>query len=201
MDRTVSRLFLFFLVLYSFIILSQNRICFADEITDVPNCTNGDCSPPGCTNGDCSPPECTNGDCTPEAPPDDCCCVGSNLPGTMRICCCRSADLDTVKCRKSLVLSTDLPEFHSTIADVTLDGFRSRSCESLLQKFCNPRVETICTRKKGKKICEKVVKRICVALEQICQYRFCGPDWFPYEEPTPDREGCEWWTQIRECDQ
>jgi hypothetical protein len=226
MVRNVSRIFLCFLILFFLAVLSQDRICFADAITDVPDCTNGDCPPPpNCTNGDCPPPpdctngdcpppppdctngdcppppNCTNGDCPPEDPPADCCCVGSNLPGTTRICCCRSTDLDTVTCRKSLVLSTDLPEFHNTIDDITMDGFRPRSCDSLLQKFCNPRVETVCTKKKGKRICEKVVKRICVALEHACQYRFCGPDWFPFEEPTPDKEGCAWWTQIRECDQ
>src|SRR4030042_5041748 len=165
-------------------------------------CTNGDCPPPppDCTNGDCPPPppDCTNGDC-PQEPPVDCCCVGSNLPDTTRVCCCPSTDFETVNCRESLVLSAGYPEFHSTIADVTLDGFRPRACGELLKKFCDPPVEDVCTTKKGKKVCKKVVKHICVLLEQICQYRFCGPDWFPYDEPAPDKAGCEWWTHIRDC--
>jgi hypothetical protein len=54
-------------------------------------------------------------------------------------------------------------------------------------------------RRKGQIICEKVVKRVCAKLDQVCQYNFCGPDWFTYDEPTPDKAGCEWWDQIREC--
>jgi hypothetical protein len=50
----------------------------------------------------------------------------------------------------------------------------------------------------GKEV-EKVVKRICSALDLVCQYRFCGPGWFPFDEPTPEKDGCGWWDQIREC--
>ena len=199
MVRNVSRIVLCIIVFCFFAFFSPNMICLA-QTTDVPSCTNGDCSgPPSCTNGDCSPPDCTNGDCGSDEPPTDCCCVGSNLPGTIRVCCCRSADLDTVQCRESLVLDTDETEFHITLVDETLDGFRPRNCDALLQRFCNPPVEEVCTRKKGQRTCEKVVKRVCAALDQACQYRFCGPVWFPYDEPTPDKDGCGWWDQILEC--
>ena len=127
-----------------------NMICLA-QTTDPPSCTNGDCSgPPTCTNGDCAPPGCTNGDCEP-GDPSDCCCVGSNLPGTLRVCCCRNAGLDTLQCRLSQVLDTEDPEFHITLAEETLDGFRPRNCDALLQRFCNPPVEEVCTRKKGQR--------------------------------------------------
>lgn len=199
MVRNVPRMLLCIFVFCFFAVFSPNVICLA-ETTDVPGCTNGDCSgPPSCTNGDCAPPGCTNGDCGPDAPPTDCCCVGSNLPGTIRDCCCRSADLDTLQCRESLVLDTSSPEFHITLVDETLDGFRPRNCDALLQRFCNPPVEEVCTGKRGKRTCQKVVKRVCMAIDQVCQYRFCGPEWFPYDEPTPDKEGCGWWDQIREC--
>jgi len=156
---------------------------------------------PGCTNGDCpkEDPGCTNGDCPPEEPSPDCCCVGSNLPGTTRVCCCRSIDLDTVNCRESLVIDTDSPEFHSTIADVTMAGFRPKKCDILLQNFCNPPVEEVCKWRFGQRICEKVIKRVCATLDQICRYNFCGPNWFPYDAPAPDQTGCGWWDQIREC--
>ena len=175
--------------------------CTNGDCPPDPGCTNGDCPPdPGCTNGDCPPdPGCTNGDCPPEEPPVDCCCVGSNLPGTTRVCCCRSSDLDTVNCRDSSVLNTGLPEFHQTNADVTMDGFRPRRCDGLLHTFCNPPVEEVCKWRFGRRICERVVKRVCAALDQVCQYNFCGPNWFPYDAPTPDQAGCEWWDQIREC--
>ena len=199
MVRNVPRIVLCILVLCFFAFFSPNMICHA-QTTDPPSCTNGDCSgPPSCTNGDCAPPSCTNGDCTPDYSLADCCCVGSNLPGTIRTCCCRSADLDTVQCRESLVLDTGLPEFHTTLVDETLDGFRPRNCDALLQRFCNPPVEEVCTRKKGQRTCEKVVKRVCAVLDQSCQYRFCGPGWFPFDEPTPAKDGCGWWDQILEC--
>ena len=192
MLRNLTRLLLCIFVFNLFAIISTNVIGLAAETTEVPDCTNGDCPPP--------PPDCTNGDCPPEHPPTDCCCVGSNLPDTTRVCCCRSIDLDTVNCRESQVLYTGYPnEFHTTIADVTMDGFRPRKCDVLLKKFCDPPVEEVCMRRKGQIICEKVVKRVCAKLDQVCQYNFCGPDWFTYDEPTPDKAGCEWWDQIREC--
>ena len=198
MLRNSTRLSLCIFVFMFFAVISPNVICLA-ETTDVPSCTNGDCSgPPSCTNGDCSPPSCTNGDCTTYEPTTDC-CVGSNLPGTIRVCCCRSTDHDTLQCRESLVLDTDDPEFHITLVDETLIGFRAKSCGTLLGRFCNPPVEEVCKWKRGQRICEKVVKRVCTALDQVCQYNFCGPNWFPYDEPTPDKAGCEWWDQIREC--
>ena len=201
MVKNVPRNFLCIFVFCFCAVFSPNVICLA-QTTPPPDCTNGDCPPPppDCTNGDCPPPppDCTNGDC-PEEPPVDCCCVGSNLPDTTRVCCCLSADLDTVNCRESLVLDTGYPEFHATIVDETLDGFRPRNCGVLLQRFCNPPVEEVCTRKKGQRTCEKVVKRVCATLDQACQYRFCGPEWFPYDEPTPDKDGCGWWDQIRKC--
>lgn len=199
MVRNVPRKMLCIFIFCFFAFLSTNVMCFA-QITDVPSCTNGDCSgPPSCTNGDCTPPSCTNGDCTPDYSLSDCCCVGSNLPGTIRTCCCRSADLDTLQCRVSRVLDTVDPEFHITLADETLDGFRPKKCNTLLNRFCNPPVEERCRWKKGERICENVVKRACTVIEQVCQYNFCGPNWFPYDEPTPDKAGCEWWDQIREC--
>jgi len=198
MLRNSTRLSLCIFVFMFFAVISPNVICLA-ETTDVPSCTYGDCSgPPSCTNGDCSPPSCTNGDCTTYEPTTDC-CVGSNLPGTIRVCCCRSTDHDTLQCRESLVLDTDDPEFHITLVDETLIGFRAKSCGTLLGRFCNPPVEEVCKWKRGQRICEKVVKRVCTALDQVCQYNFCGPNWFPYDEPTPDKAGCEWWDQIREC--
>lgn len=199
MFRKVSGKMLCVFIFCFFAFLSINVMCFA-ESTDVPSCTNGDCSgPPSCTNGDCTPPSCTNGDCTPDYSLSDCCCVGSNLPGTIRTCCCRSADLDTLQCRQSLVLDTNEPEFHMTLVDETLNGFRPRNCDTLLQRFCIPPVEEVCTWKRGKRTCETVVKRICTALDQVCQYHFCGPVWFPFDEPTPNKEGCKWWDNIREC--
>jgi hypothetical protein len=203
MLRNLPRLLLCIFVSIFLPVVSTSVIGFAAETTDVPTCSNGDCPPPpACSNGDCPPPPtCSNGDC-PEEPPIDCCCVGSNLPGsTTRVCCCRSVDLDTVNCRESEVLNTTNPEFHSTIAEVTMDGFRPEKCNVLLQKYCDPPVEEVCTRRYGKRICERVVKRVCTLLDQVCQYNFCGPDWFPYDEPTPDMAGCEWWDQIRECPQ
>jgi hypothetical protein len=198
MAGNVPRMVLCILVLCFFAVFLPNVFCFA-QTTEVPGCTNGDCSgPPSCSNGDCSPPGCTNGDCEP-GDPSDCCCVGSNLPGTTRVCCCPTADLDALQCRLSQVLDTDDPEFHVTLAQETLDGFRTRNCDALLQRFCNPPVEEVCTKKKGQKTCEKVVKRVCSALDQACQYRFCGPGWFPFDEPTPNKDGCGWWDQIREC--
>ena len=53
--------------------------------------------------------------------------------------------------------------------------------------------------RRGRRSCEKVVKRVCAVLDQACQYRFCGPGWFPFDEPTPAKDGCGWWDQIREC--
>jgi hypothetical protein len=212
MVRNVSRMGLCIFVFCFCAVLSANVICIAQ--TTPPDCTNGDCPPPppdctngdcpppppDCTNGDCPPPppDCTNGDCPPE-PPVDCCCVGSNLPDTTRVCCCRSADLDTVQCRESLVLDIADPEFHITLVDETLEGLRPRSCDPLLQRFCNPPVEEVCKWKRGQRICEKVINRVCTALDQVCQYRFCGPEWFPFDEPAPDKDGCGWWDQIREC--
>jgi hypothetical protein len=198
MARGLVRLFVFSF----FAFVSTSVIGFAAAAADeAPGCSNGDCPPPPpCSNGDCPPPPtCTNGDCPPEEPVD-CCCVGSNVEGTTRVCCCRSTDLDTVNCRDSQVVPPDESgEFHLTIAEATMDGFRPAGCDALLQKFCDPPVEEVCTRKRGLKVCEKVVKRICQFLDQVCQYRFCGPNWFPYDEPAPDTAGCEWWAQIRDC--
>ena len=214
MVRNLPSLLLCMLVI-SLAAIWANPIVFPAQAAD-PDCTNGDCPPPppDCTNADCPPPPpdctnadcppdpgCTNADCPPGEPPTDCCCVGSNLPGTTRVCCCRSDDFDTVNCRESLVLSTDQPEFHSTTAEVSLEGFRPRRCDVLLQRFCDPPAEEVCTRRRGQRVCEKVVKRACVTLNRVCQYRFCGPDWFPYDEPAPVKTGCEWWDQIRECRQ
>jgi hypothetical protein len=187
------------LVLIFFVVMFTNVIVL---YADTPICSNGDCPPiPSCSNGDCPPiPSCSNGDC-PEEPPTDCCCVGSNVPGTTRVCCCRSADLDTVNCRDSLVLDNGDPNnFHLTIAEATLDGFRPERCDTLLKTLCDPPVEEVCTWRLGRRVCERVVKRICAALDQVCQYNFCGPtNWFPYDAAAPDLASCEWWDHIREC--
>ncbi len=196
MIRKVLRLS-FRVLVYSVVVLSLPAICTAQSLP--PTCTNGDCTPPTCTNGDCSPPECTNGDCTPAQ--RDCCCVGSNLPGTIRVCCCRSADLAAVNCRESLVLDTADPEFHQTLVDETIEGLRPRNCDALLAQYCNPPIEEICVRRLGRRICERIITRICLRIEEACQYQYCGPEWFPYSEPTPDKVGCEWWDQIVQCTQ
>lgn len=163
-----------------------------------PGCTNGDCAPPDCSNGDCAPPGCTNGDCEPPEP-GKCCCVGENQPGDVRVCCCRSADLASMTCRESLVLDTGYPDnWHQTLAQETLDGQRPRACTGLLAKYCDRPVAEVCAGQKVK-ACPKVVAALCRALDRVCLYRFCGPGWFPYDEPTPDRVGCEWWDQIRAC--
>jgi hypothetical protein len=162
-----------------------------------PTCTNGDCyGPPVCTNGDCGPPSCTNGDCGDLS---DCCCIGPNTPGTNRVCCCPSPNLDGITCRLSVVLDTPSPEFHYTLAQETISGTRPENCDALLARYCDRPVEEICVRRLGRRICERVVKRVCVALDKVCQYRFCGPDWFPYDQPAPDSAECEWWDQIRDC--
>ncbi len=105
-----------------------------------------------------------------------------------------------VESSKSLVLSTGYPdEFHTTIDDVTMDGFQPGNCDALLLKFCDPPVEEVCANRKWQINCEKGVKRVCAVLDRLCQYRFCGPVWFPYDEPAPDKAGCEWWDHIRKC--
>jgi len=186
--------------------------CTNGDCNPPPDCTNGDCTPPpDCTNGDCTPPpDCTNGDCNP--PPDctngdcgvdlaACCCQGPNTPGTIRVCCCPSDDLSGMTCRESLVLSTGYPNnWHQTLDLVTLTGKRPKACDALLAKFCSPPEEEICTKAKGKKICTRVVKAVCKTLERVCQYRYCGPEWFPYGEAAPDKDGCEWWNKIQLCE-
>lgn len=171
---------------------------------DPPDCTNGDCPPPppDCTNGDCPPPppDCTNGDCPPPDPSEVCCCVGENQPGDVRVCCCRSEGLSTVRCRQSLVLDYGYPDaWHQTLAEAILDGTRPRSCGILLARFCDPPIEQVCVKAKGKKVCWLAVKTVCRLLDKQCQYRFCGPDWFPYGEAAPDPARCEWWSRIRPC--
>jgi hypothetical protein len=168
-----------------------------------PDCSNGDCPPPppDCSNGDCPPPppDCSNGDCPPPEPGESCCCVGDNQPGDIRVCCCRSGTLDTMTCRQSLVLDYGYPDnWHQTLAEVTLDGRRPRSCNALLENYCYPPVEEVCAQKKGKG-CPKVVEALCNVLDRVCRFRFCGPEWFPYDEPAPDLAGCEWWDQIYRC--
>jgi hypothetical protein len=165
---------------------------------DPPTCTNGDCSgPPVCTNGDCGPPSCTNGDCGDLV---NCCCVGPNTVGTMRVCCCPSPNLDGMTCRASVVLDTGFPDnWHQTVAQEVLEGTRPRGCEVLTTKLCDPPVEQVCAKPKGKKTCKVVVRGICRKVDQICQYRYCGPSWFPFDEPAPELAGCEWWHDIRDC--
>ncbi len=167
-----------------------------------PGCTNADCPPdPGCTNADCPPdPGCTNADCPPPEPTGDCCCVGDNQPGDIRVCCCRSGSGETVNCRQSLVLETGYPhEWHQTLAEVTLDGRRPKGCDTLLKKFCDPPDKEVCRKEKGKMHCKKMVKAVCEVLDKACRYRFCGPNWFPYEEPAPDLASCGWWNRIHPC--
>ena len=165
---------------------------------DPPTCTNGDCSgPPVCTNGDCGPPSCTNGDCGELA---NCCCLGPNTEGTIRVCCCPSPNLDGMTCRESLVLGTGFPDnWHETLVQETLEGKRPEACDRLLEKFCDPPVENVCAMQKGKKVCKKVLKKFCSTLTNVCAYRYCGPTWFPFDEPTPDMAGCEWWNKVRDC--
>jgi len=165
---------------------------------DPPTCTNGDCyGPPVCTNGDCGPPSCTNGDCGDLA---NCCCVGPNTVGTIRVCCCPSPNLDGMTCRESLVLDTGYPDdWHQTLVQEVLEGIPPRGCDVLRTKLCNPPLEEVCTKAKGKTACRKVVKGICRALDRVCQCKYCGPSWFPFDAPAPDLAGCEWWDNIREC--
>ena len=186
MIRSVSRVSLWVLVC-SVVVLSLPALATAQS--PPPDCTNGDCPSP--------PPDCTNGDCPPVE--DDCCCAGSNLPGTIRVCCCRSSDLDAVTCRQSLVLDYTGGEFHQTLAEETLEGFRPEGCDVLLSLYCDRPVEEICARRLGRRICERIVKRMCLRLDAVCQYQFCGPEWFPYTEPAPDQASCEWWDQVLEC--
>jgi hypothetical protein len=114
--------------------------------------------------------------------------VGSNLPDTTRVCCCRSSDLDTVNCRDSLVLSTGYPDnWHQTIAEATLSGKRPKACNFILNRLCA--LENLGNKR----------EKVCTVLGRVCQYRFCGPNWFPYHEPAPDQTGCEWWDQIYPC--
>jgi hypothetical protein len=102
-------------------------------------------------------------------------------------------------CRQSLVLDYGYPDnWHQTLAEVTLDGRRPRSCNALLENYCYPPVEEVCAQKKGKG-CPKVVEALCNVLDRVCRFRFCGPEWFPYDEPAPDLAGCEWWDQIYRC--
>lgn len=165
-----------------------------------PDCTDGDCwGPPSCTNGDCTPPDCTNGDC--ETDVASCCCVGSNTPGSTRVCCCPSTDLDGLTCRLSIVLEAydEYGNFHQTLAQETLSGIRPANCDVLLARFCDPPDEYVCTRKKGQRVCTWVTKAACKAITRMCQYRFCGPDWFPHDELTPEKEGCQWWDRIYPC--
>jgi hypothetical protein len=165
---------------------------------DPPTCTNGDCyGPPVCTNGDCGPPTCTNGDCGELA---NCCCVGPNTVGTTRVCCCPSATQDGLTCRLSVVLDTGFPDnWHQTLVQDVLQGTRPRGCDALTAKLCTSPVEEVCTKAKGKRICKQVVKAICKQLDQACRYRYCGPTWFPFDEPAPDLAGCGWWSRIAEC--
>lgn len=165
---------------------------------DPPTCTNGDCSgPPVCTNGDCGPPSCSNGDCGDLA---NCCCLGPNTEGTTRVCCCPSPSYDGLTCRLSLVLGTGFPdEWHQTLSQETLPGKRPEACDFLLDKLCDSPVEEVCTMQKRKKVCKKVVKKVCARLAVVCAYRYCGPSWFPFDEPAPDLAGCEWWDNVREC--
>lgn len=166
-----------------------------------PTCTNGDCyGPPVCTNGDCGPPSCTNGDCGDLA---GCCCIGPNTPGTNRVCCCPSPNLDGITCRLSLVLDTDdyPDEWHLVLSQETLNGMRPRSCDILLARLCDPPEAEVCSNQSGKRVCTKMVKGICRVLETICVYRYCGPTWFPFDEPTPDKDGCDWWDRIYPCTQ
>lgn len=165
---------------------------------DPPTCTNGDCyGPPVCTNGDCGPPSCTNGDCGDLT---NCCCLGPNTEGTVRVCCCPSPNLDGMTCRQSLVLGTGFPDdWHQTLVQETLEGKRIKGCEVQLKKFCDPPVEDVCTIRRGRRVCAKVVKKVCSMLTNVCAYRYCGPSWFPFDEPAPDLEGCEWWNRIHDC--
>lgn len=194
----LSSFLLSFIALAAIVFMNIGSGGFAVAQSEPPTCTNGDCSgPPVCSNGDCAPPTCTNGDCTPDQ--HNCCCVGSNLPGTIRVCCCRSDNLAAINCRESLVLNTEESEFHQTLVDETLGGWRPEKCDALLDRYCNPPVEEICVGRLGRRICERFVKRNCIRLEQVCQYRYCGPEWFPYSKPTPDKDGCEWWDKIVQC--
>jgi len=73
---------------------------------------------------------CTNGDCGELT---DCGCLGPNMEGTVRVCCCPSPNLDGMTCRQSLVLGTGFPDnWHQTVAQETLDGERPKGCEGLL---------------------------------------------------------------------
>lgn len=162
-----------------------------------PSCTNGDCAPPTCTDGDCAPPECTNGDCEPFL--GDCCCVGENQPGDIRVCCCRTESRAAVTCRESLVLETGYPyEWHQVLAQETLDGKRPQSCDMLMQRFCGRPVAEVCARQRGA-ACPRLVKGICKVFDKVCVYRYCGPNWFPYSAPAPDLASCAWWDQIQAC--
>lgn len=165
---------------------------------DPPTCTNGDCyGPPVCTNGDCGPPSCTNGDCGDLV---NCCCVGPNTPGTLRVCCCPSPNLDGLTCRESVVLASGPPgEWHQTVAQEVLEGTRPRGCDVLMAKLCHPPVEQVCAKAKGKRICKHVVKGVCRTVDEICQYRYCGSSWFPFDAPAPDLASCQWWSNIRDC--
>lgn len=164
-----------------------------------PTCTNGDCyGPPVCTNGDCGPPSCTNGDCGDLT---GCYCVGPNTPGTNRVCCCPSPSLDGMTCRLSLVLDTSSPEFHYTLAQETISGTRPEGCDVLMAALCDPPEEEVCARRRGRRICQRVVKRICLRLEESCGYRYCAPSWFPLGEPAPELDSCEWWDRIAQCTQ
>lgn len=171
-----------------------------------PDCTNGDCPPPppDCTNGDCPPPppDCTNGDCPPPEPTDDCCCVGDNQPGDNRVCCCPNDSRDAMTCRLSLVLATGYPdEWHQTLAQESLEGKRPRGCDILMAKYCDPPEEEVCSWQRGKRVCQRILKAQCKILDQVCAYRFCGPTWFPFDAPAPDKAGCGWWDQIYHCRQ
>ena len=135
MNRTVSWPSLWVLVWGAAIVL---HAAIASAQSSPPTCTNGDCyGPPVCTNGDCGPPSCTNGDCGDLT---GCCCVGPNTPGTNRVCCCPSSNLDGITCRLSLVLDTSSPEFHYTLAQETISGTRPEGCDLLMAQGlpCGP---------------------------------------------------------------
>ena len=119
-------------------------------LDDPPTCTNGDCyGPPVCTNGDCGPPSCTNGDCGDLT---DCCCLGPNTEGTVRVCCCPSPNLDGLTCRQSLVRGTGLPDnWHQTLVQETLEGERIKGCEVQLKKFCDPPVGALARCGRGRR--------------------------------------------------
>lgn len=174
------------------------------EAQALPTCTNGDCPPPppDCTNGDCPPPppDCSNGDCPPPEGTDACCCVGDNQPGDIRVCCCPNETLDGMTCRQSLVLDTGYPDnWHQVIAQESLEGKRPRFCDLLMPRLCDPPEQMVCTLHFGQQICMKVVKAQCKVLQRLCLYRFCGPEWFPFEAPTPDKASCGWWERIDPC--